>query len=346
MGIEECKGLIAECRKEFAKQVVGQSALFDSLMTALMTGGHLLLEGLPGLAKTTAAKVFAKISGVSFRRVQFTPDLLPQDITGTLVYEQNTGKFIARKGPIFANVVLADEINRAGAKVQSALLEAMQERQVTLGTATLSLPSPFVVIATENPIDEDGTYALPAAERDRFLMKEVVPYPTADEERAIVNAAMKTSAAGSNNGKSAGITAGTSALDSVNAILNEEAIKMLRVSLGGVVCDEKIVSYIVDIVRTTRIEDSEEAVSVSAEKLSRVVRYVSVGASPRGSIALMQCAKARALISGRAFVLPDDVKAVANSALRHRLSLTYEAVSDNVTADEVISNVLRIVSVP
>lgn len=330
----EVSSLIEECRKEFAKQVVGQGALFNAMMTALLSGGHILLEGLPGLAKTTAAKTFAKITGVSFRRVQFTPDLLPQDITGTLVYEQNTGKFIARKGPVFSNVVLADEINRAGAKVQSALLEAMQERQVTLGTATLLLPNPFLVIATENPIDEDGTYSLPAAERDRFLMKEVVPYPSAEEERAIVSGRDMERAA-----------------DSINAVLNDEAIKRLQSAMKGIVFDDKLVSYIVDIVRATRIDNvkntKDKNAALAAPSYNKeVTRYVEVGASPRGSIALRLCAVSHALIAGRAFVLPDDVKATAVSALRHRLSLTYEAISDNVTADDIINAILRTVPVP
>lgn len=347
--------LIEECRAEFSKAVVGQTALFDAMMTSFLSqpcssasnaagtgGGHILLEGLPGLAKTTAAKAFAAITGLDFHRVQFTPDLLPQDITGTLVYEQNTGKFTARKGPIFANVVLADEINRAGAKVQSALLEAMQERQVTLGNETLILPRPFLVIATENPIDEDGTYSLPAAERDRFLIKEVVPYPTADEECNIVY---------SLKGGSAG----------VSAVLNEEKGELLRSALQKVACDEKLVRYIVEVVRWTRPTQNASAfhvpraaalAAVSRGGASRndtaqnIARYVAVGASPRGSIALVLCAKAKALFNGRDFVLPEDVKEAAPCALRHRLSLTYEASSDNVTADAVISMALDAVPVP
>lgn len=362
-GIKECQKLIDLCRKEFARFVVGQSSLFDALIMSLITGGHILLEGLPGLAKTTSAKAFAAITGLSFKRVQFTPDLLPQDITGTLVYEQTTGKFIARKGPIFANVVLADEINRAGAKVQSALLEAMQERQVTLGTATLILPKPFVVAATENPIDEDGTYALPAAERDRFLMKEVVPYPTAEEECAI--------AAQGN----------VHPVDELpQAVLDEGRVAFLQAAFAKVACDAKLVRYIVDLVRATRpnglvddnIEDEGLASAMFAGRSTAMLagtagiiraraarlaegagddadgiqRYVTVGASPRGSIALLMCAKARALIAGRAFVLPDDIKRSALAALRHRLQLSFEASSDGVSSDEVIGMVLRTVPVP
>lgn len=360
--------LIEACRKEFAKAVVGQNALFDAMMCALMAGtsvengrnniggSHILLEGLPGLAKTTAAKTFAAITGLSFRRVQFTPDLLPQDITGTLVYEQTTGKFIARKGPIFANVVLADEINRAGAKVQSALLEAMQERQVTLGNATLTLPNPFLVIATENPIDEDGTYSLPIAERDRFLMKEVVPYPTVEEECAIISkgsAALK---------QDADALDAADALTATNAVLNNEKVSLLQSALQKVTCDDKLIRYIVNIVRATR-PDSEAAGSFdSSDRALRsgtggvssafynakkdILRYVEVGSSPRGSIALLLCAKAKALMAGRAFVLPDDIKALAPAVLRHRLCLSYEASSDGVAADTIIGIILAAVNVP
>lgn len=343
-GMEECQILIEQCRGEFSKAVVGQASLFDALITSLVTGGHILLEGLPGLAKTTAAKAFATITGLSFKRVQFTPDLLPQDITGTLVYEQTTGKFIARKGPIFANVVLADEINRAGAKVQSALLEAMQEKQVTLGAATLVLPSPFIVTATENPIDEDGTYSLPAAERDRFLIKEIVPYPTAEEECAIANSRKY-------------------AVADIKAILDENKILLLQSALSQVICDERLVRYIVDIVRATRPNMGERSSNtrqaeynaahpvmphntLPRELSDDISRYVSVGASPRGSIALLLCAKSRALIAGRPYVLPEDIKAASLVSLRHRLSFTFEATSDDVSADDIISKILNTIPIP
>lgn len=328
---EACKQLLDSCRAEAAKRVVGQRSVIDGILIALLTGGHVLLEGVPGLAKTLAVRTFADLSGLDFRRIQFTPDLLPADVTGTLMYESQSGRFSVRKGPIFANIVLADEINRAPAKVQSALLEAMAERQVTIGEETYPLPSPFVVLATQNPIEQEGTYNLPEAELDRFLLKVVVSYPTAQEEAQIVR------------------TAGRAADVAVNAVLDARRLAECRALLGSVACDDALVDYIVAVVALTRPAAEKKAggrLAVSAVKKDDVSRYVSYGASPRSGIALLQCAKAYALFAGRSFVLPEDVKAAAPAVLRHRLVLSYEAAADGVTADDVIERVLQTVALP
>lgn len=289
-------------------------------MTAFITGGHILLEGVPGLAKTLAVRTFAEISGLNFKRIQFTPDLLPADISGTLIYEQ--GKFTVRKGPIFTNVVLADEINRASAKVQSAMLEAMAEHQVTIGEESYKLPNPFFVLATQNPIEQEGTYNLPEAELDRFLLKCVVPYPSPEEEVQIVKTAGKADAV------------------PVNQVISSQEINLLRAMLDLIICDQKIVEYIVSIAGVTRPVEGKKASNHD------ITRYITVGASPRAGIALLQCAKATALFQGRSFVLPEDVKAVALSVLRHRLVLSYEAAADNINADKIISQILDFVPVP
>ena len=321
--LEECRTLIETCRAEVAKRIVGQNEITNGVLTALITGGHILLEGVPGLAKTLAVKTFAEISGLSFKRVQFTPDLLPADISGTLIYEQSSGQFTVRKGPVFANIVLADEINRAPAKVQSALLEAMAEEQVTIGEKSYTLPKPFFVLATQNPIEQEGTYGLPEAELDRFLLKVQVPYPTPAEEVNIVK------------------SEGRSALYAVNQVLNAQILAKCRAVLDAIVCSQKIVEYIVSIVRVTRPLDDE-----AANKKSDISRYISFGASPRAGIALVKCAKVQALFAGRSFVLPEDVKAVAHSVLRHRLVLSYEAAADGVDADTLISRILSLMPVP
>ncbi|MBR7064222.1 MAG: MoxR family ATPase [Treponema sp.] len=316
----KCREIIERCRKEAHKRLVGQDALFEGIMTAFITGGHILLEGVPGLAKTLSVRTFAEISGLGFKRIQFTPDLLPADISGTLIYEQ--GKFTVRKGPIFTNVVLADEINRASAKVQSAMLEAMAEHQVTIGEESYKLPDPFFVLATQNPIEQEGTYNLPEAELDRFLLKFIVPYPSADEEVAIVKSAGKANTV------------------PVEKVLSQSDINLLRTLLDAIICDEKIVEYIVSIVGVTR--------PLVGKKASEhdITRYITFGASPRAGIALLQCAKATALFQGRSFVLPEDVKAVASSVLRHRLVLSYEAAADSITSDQIISQILDFVPVP
>ena len=325
--------LIKRCKAECAKRLVGQDALIDDILTAFVADGHVLLEGVPGLAKTLAIKTVAQILGLEFKRIQFTPDLLPADVTGTLIYEQNKGTFSVRKGPVFANVILADEINRAPAKVQSAMLEAMEERQVTIGEETYKLPSPFFVLATQNPVEQEGTYNLPEAELDRFLMKLVVNYPTAENEKLIVK------------------TAGKAPEVPVNTIVGSADILAMRTAAEKITCDEKIVDYIVNILAVTRPEaapgvNEKAAHRSDASHKNDITRYINFGASPRAGIAMLQCAKVRALFAGRDFVLPEDVKSVALNVLRHRLVLSYEAAADNITADEIISRILDFIPVP
>ena len=328
----ECKNLIDDVKAEAAKRIIGQAQVIDGILTALVCGGHILLEGVPGLAKTLAVKTFAEISGLDFKRIQFTPDLLPADVSGTLIYEQMSGKFSVRKGPVFTNVVLADEINRSPAKVQSALLEAMAERQVTIGEETHALPSPFLVLATQNPIEQEGTYNLPEAELDRFLLKVIVPYPTAKEEIAIVK------------------TAGKANEIPVQKILTAAKLKEMQNLLEKINCDEKLVEYIVSIVAATRPEaEKKQAGNIAVRTMQKkddISRYISFGASPRAGIALLQCAKAHALFSGRDFVLPDDIKETALSVLRHRIVLSYEAAADGMTSDDLIQKILEIMPLP
>ena len=310
--------LINKCKAECAKRLVGQDSLVTDILTAFVADGHVLLEGVPGLAKTLAIKTVAEILGLDFKRIQFTPDLLPADVTGTLIYEQNKGSFSVRKGPVFANVILADEINRAPAKVQSAMLEAMEERQVTIGEETYKLPSPFFVLATQNPVEQEGTYNLPEAELDRFLMKLVVNYPSAENEKLIVK------------------TAGKAPTVPVKKIVGTGDITAMRQTAEKITCDEKIVDYIVNILAVTRPAGGTGALE----------KYINFGASPRAGIAMLQCAKVHALFAGRDFVLPEDVKAVALNVLRHRLVLSYEAAADNITADEIITRILDFIPVP
>ena len=324
--------LINKCKAECAKRLVGQEALVNDILTAFIADGHVLLEGVPGLAKTLAIKTVAEILGLDFKRIQFTPDLLPADVTGTLIYEQNKGTFSVRKGPVFANVILADEINRAPAKVQSAMLEAMEERQVTIGEDTYKLPSPFFVLATQNPVEQEGTYNLPEAELDRFLMKLVVNYPTAENEKLIVK------------------TAGKAPAVPVNTVVNSRDILAMRNAAEKITCDEKIIDYIVNILAVTRPEAGGAADKAShrndASHKNDITRYITFGASPRAGIAMLQCAKVHSLFAGRDFVLPEDVKAVALNVLRHRLVLSYEAAADNITSDEIISRILDFIPVP
>lgn len=323
------KDLISNCKEEIAKRVVGQEEVVDGILTAMIAGGHVLLEGVPGLAKTLACKTISDISGLDFKRIQFTPDLLPADLTGTLIYEQSTGNFKVRKGPIFTNLVLADEINRAPAKVQSALLEAMAENQVTIGETTYELPKPFFVLATQNPIEQEGTYNLPEAELDRFLMKVMVHYPNAKNEVEIVKSKIKASEI------------------KVEKVLSESDIKKCQELLDSVVCDDAIIEYIVSIVNVTRPETGKKAANRTVTKdRDDILRYISFGASPRASIALCQCAKVNAMFEGRSFVIPEDVKAVANKVLRHRLVLSYEAAADGITSDDLIDKILALMPVP
>ena len=329
---EKCRQLVEKCRAEVARRVVGQQQVVDGILTGLVTGGHILLEGVPGLAKTLAVKTFADISGLDFKRIQFTPDLLPADVTGTLIYEQTSGKFSVRKGPVFANLVLADEINRAPAKVQSALLEAMAEKQVTIGETTYKLPDPFFVLATQNPIEQEGTYSLPEAELDRFLLKVNVPYPTPENEIAIIKA----------GGQPENIP--------VKQVLTAENLKICRSLLDKITCADEIIEYIVSIVNVTRPNPVKNHGSSRATAAGRsrddILKYISFGASPRAGIAMCRCAKTAALFAGRSFVLPEDVKAVAAMVLRHRLVLSYEAAADGITSDDLISKILSLMPVP
>lgn len=324
--------IIENCRAEAGKRLVGQENLIDDILTAFIAGGHVLLEGVPGLAKTLAIKTVAEILGLDFKRIQFTPDLLPADVTGTLIYEQNKGTFSVRKGPVFANVILADEINRAPAKVQSAMLEAMEEKQITIGEETYKLPDPFFVLATQNPVEQEGTYNLPEAELDRFLMKLVISYPAADNEIKIVQ------------------TAGKAPYVSVKQIITSANIKDMKEAADKITCSEKLVEYIVSILTVTRPESSKKQQAgrtlVNTANSNDITRYIHFGASPRAGIAMLQCAKVKALFAGRDFVLPEDIKAVALNVLRHRLVLSYEAAADNVTADDIISRILDFIPVP
>lgn len=330
--LNECRALADRCREEAKKRLVGQSQVIDGIIIAFVAGGHVLLEGVPGLAKTLAVKTFAEISGLSFKRIQFTPDLLPADLTGTLIYEQSSGRFSVRKGPVFTNVVFADEINRAPAKVQSALLEAMAEGQVTIGETSYRLPEPFFVLATQNPIEQEGTYNLPEAELDRFLMKIIVPYPTAKEEVEIVK------------------TCGNADSVKVSQIFDERSLSKCRSVLENIVCDDKIIEYIVSIVNVTRPSAKNTGEFRSPVNFSKanddIIRYITYGASPRAGIALLQCAKVNALFQGRSFVLPEDIKAVAPNVLRHRLILSYEASASGITADDIIAKILDFMPLP
>ena len=332
MDKNEAKTIVENVRAEAAKRLVGQEQLITDMFMAFIAGGHVLVEGVPGLAKTLAIKTLTEILGLDFKRIQFTPDLLPADVTGTLIYEQNKGSFSVRKGPIFANVILADEVNRAPAKVQSAMLEAMEEKQVTIGEETYKLPEPFFVLATQNPVEQEGTYNLPEAELDRFIMKLNVGYPTAENEVNIVK------------------TCGKASSVALKTVLKAGDIEELRKLYDSVNCDDKIVEYIVSILNVTRADTSAKKQSrsfaASVAKSNDITRYIHFGASPRAGIAMLQCAKVRALFEGRDFVLPEDVKAVACNVLRHRLVLSYEAAADNVTSDEIISRILDFIPLP
>ena len=305
---------------EMNKVIVGQKHLVENLLIGLLANGHILLEGVPGLAKTLAINTLSQAVDAKFSRIQFTPDLLPADVLGTLIYSQKTEQFQIKKGPIFANFVLADEINRSPAKVQSALLEAMQERQVTIGDETFQLPQPFLVMATQNPIEQEGTYPLPEAQLDRFMLKVVVSYPKKEEERQIIRM---------NN---------TGEFPKATAVLNPEDIVRAREVVKDVYMDEKIERYIVDIVYATRTPDEYG--------LGKIANFISYGASPRASISLAAAAKAYAFIKRRGYVIPEDVRAVCYEVLRHRIGLTYEAEAENMTTDQIISEIINSVEVP
>lgn len=324
MTFEQCKLLADRIKNEAGKRLIGQEQLITDILTALIAKGHVLLEGVPGLAKTLAVKTISEIMDLNFKRIQFTPDLLPADVTGTLIYEQNTGNFSVRKGPVFTNVLLADEINRAPAKVQSAMLQAMEERQVTIGEQTYDLPSPFFVLATQNPIEQEGTYNLPEAELDRFLVKILLSYPSVENERAIVK------------------TAGKASEVPVSKLLGAQQIEALQALSEKVNCDDKLIEYIVSILSVTRPTHSENSQTAGHD----ITRFITFGASPRAGIALLQCAKVTAMLNGRDFVIPEDIKANALNVLRHRIMLSYEAAADNITADEIIKKIIDTIPIP
>jgi MoxR-like ATPase len=334
--LEQCAALISTCRNEMAARITGQREMVDGLLVSLIAGGHILLEGVPGLAKTLAVKSLAEITGLEFKRIQFTPDLLPADLTGTMIWEQANGSFSVRRGPVFANLILADEINRAPAKVQSALLEAMEEKQVTIGESSYPLPDPFFVLATENPIEHEGTYTLPEAELDRFLMKLLVAYPEPVEELDIVKNSLPLA---SYSVKPAPL----------KQVLTGEALASLRRAADAIHIDEEITKYIVSIVTATRPASAKAHFAAHAAaqlETGNVYRYVSFGGSPRASIALYRCARIFAMFDGRQFVSPDDVKAAALPVLRHRIVLSYEAEAEGMDADAVITRILNHVPVP
>lgn len=345
--LDRCGALITACRKEMAARIIGQKEMVDGLLVALVAGGHILLEGVPGLAKTLAVKSLAEITGLDFKRIQFTPDLLPADLTGTMIWDQAKGNFTVRRGPVFANVILADEINRAPAKVQSALLEAMEEKQVTIGENSYPLPDPFFVLATENPIEHEGTYSLPEAELDRFLIKLLVVYPQPVEELDIVRNSPPLSSNSS------------SKLPPLSPILNLEKLDFLRSVADKIHIDEQISKYIISIVTATRPASTRIRSGIGSKSaggqagmentksaVDGVYRYVTFGASPRASIALYRCCRIFAMFEGRNFVSPEDVKLCAFPVLRHRIVLSYEAEAEGMDADAVISRILNHVPVP
>ena len=305
---------------ELAKVIVGQKYMVERLLIGILSSGHILLEGVPGLAKTLAIKSLASCVKAKFSRIQFTPDLLPADLIGTLIYNQKTEEFTVRKGPIFANFILADEINRAPAKVQSALLEAMQERQVTIGDTTFPLEEPFLVLATQNPIDQEGTYTLPEAQVDRFMLKVIIGYPSLEEERLIIRQNLAES------------------FQKVQALVNPEEIIKARKLVKEVYMDEKIEKYILDIIFATRFPKNYN--------LNSLTPLINYGASPRASINLALAAKAYAFIKRRGYVIPEDVRAICHDVLRHRIGITYEAEAENKTSTDIINDILNAIEVP
>ncbi|OGV62766.1 MAG: ATPase [Lentisphaerae bacterium RIFOXYC12_FULL_60_16] len=317
--IREQSKRIQALTAEVNKVLVGQEKLLHRMLIALISGGHILLEGVPGLAKTTAVRTLARALGLSFKRVSFTPDLLPADVIGTMIYNPRDGSFSPRQGPVFANLLLADEINRAPAKVQAALLEAMQEHQVTIATTTYPLPDPFLVMATQNPIEQEGTYPLPEAQIDRFMLKCKVTYPSRDDERRIMNRFARS-------------------LDAdIQPILSESDVKTLRAVMDQVYCDDKVGEYILDIVFATR----------EPERFKLPIKpLIEYGASPRATLYLHQAARANALLNGRAYATPQDVKDIAHDVLRHRIILTYEAEAEETTSDDLITRILGEIPVP
>jgi len=311
---------LARISAEVHRRVVGQEYMIERLLIGMLTGGHVLMEGLPGLAKTLAVRTLAETIDASFQRIQFTPDLLPADVVGTTIYNNRTGEFVPHRGPIFAHIVLADEVNRAPAKVQAALLEAMQERQVTIGGETYPLPQPFLVLATQNPIEQVGTYPLPEAQVDRFMLKVRVGYPTRVEEKEILR---RMSAPGT---------------ISVAKVAHPDEILQARDQIAGLYLDDKIADYILDLVMSTRDPKAHGAADLAP--------LIEFGASPRATIALAACARAHAFLRGRAYVTPEDVKAIGPDVLRHRIVTTYEAEAEEITTDDMVKRIFQVVRVP
>jgi MoxR-like ATPase len=311
---EEEGKLISSLKAEINKVIIGQEYMVDRILIGLLAGGHILLEGIPGLAKSLTANTVAETIGIDFKRIQFTPDLLPADILGTEIYNQKTGEFIIKKGPIFSNILLADEINRAPAKVQSALLEAMQENQVTIGDVTYQLDKPFLVIATQNPIEQQGTYPLPEAQQDRFMLKLKIEYPKREEEKQIIQRFSKE----------------RTNEPPLKKILSRDTIVQLRSLIDEIYVDENIQNYVLDIVFKTREKNL----------------YIACGASPRASLSLIKASKCKAFMEGRNFVIPDDVKSIVYDVLRHRILLSYEAEAEDITSEDLITQILEKVNLP
>jgi MoxR-like ATPase len=319
--LKQAHQAIQQVRLKVSQVLVGQRNMVDALLIGILTRGHILLEGAPGLAKTLAIRALSKVLELPFQRVQFTPDLLPSDLVGTEIYSPKTGDFTTRQGPIFTNILLADEINRAPPKVQSALLEAMAERQVTIGNDTFELPNPFLVLATQNPLEQEGTYPLPEAQADRFMLKVIVGYPTIEEERKIL----------------LGSATRDSALKTLQPILSREGLVKIQQIVSNIHIEDMLCDYIIQIVRATR-DARSFGIPVS--------RYIQFGASPRASLSMQAAAKAHAFLQGRNFVMPDDIKEVAPSILRHRILLTYEAEAENISSAFIIEQILQHIRTP
>jgi len=319
--INDAAGFVTRINDELSKVIVGQHGMIERLLIGLLSNGHVLLEGVPGLAKTLAIKSLAQCIKADFSRIQFTPDLLPADVIGTMIYNQGKNEFYVRRGPIFSNFILADEINRAPAKVQSALLEAMQERQVTIGDTTYKLDEPFLVLATQNPIEQEGTYPLPEAQVDRFMLKVVIDYPSKSEEQMIIRQ------------NTMGLT-----FQTINPVASTSEILTAKELVRQVYVDEKVENYILDIVFATRFPDKYN--------LPKLKPLIGFGGSPRASINLALAAKAYAFLNKRGFVIPEDVRSICKDVLRHRIGLTYEAEAENINVEQIINEILRVVNVP
>ena len=318
--IQQKSTFVESLRESISEVIVGQNELIDKILISIISNGHILLEGVPGLAKTLTINTVANLINAEFKRIQFTPDMLPSDLLGTLIYNQKTGEFNTKKGPIFSNIILADEINRAPSKVQSALLESMQEKQVTIGDDTFKLEKPFLVLATQNPIEQEGTYPLPEAQVDRFMMKVIVDYPSIDEEKEIIN------------------KANTQNDEKIKSVVKAKTILEAQNLVNDIYIDSKISEYILNIVFATR--DPEKF------NLSKLADLISFGASPRASINLVLASKAKSFIDGRGYVIPEDVKYVAKDILRHRILLSYEAEAEEITSEDIVDQLLQEVPVP